>query len=234
MLRYSADQAPPYPQQRRQSTSQSPVMVDGSQQEHVVPSGLPYADYRVMIYGFNIKRGVQGPSETAANRSLAIGKLTCKQTRVHFSHKLLCLNVYTEPTSVTSLMAVATSNQSIRVSWDLPTYPNGPIQYYTLFYRPSDSPQQPPNIRNDGYVQVLVLDTNFEITGLMKYTHYTIHVRAIGQGGLLGAIDREILQQTNSTTQSIVTPSGPTEEPTSSTINILLPSPSQVQSGLVM
>ena len=187
-----------------------------------------------MIYGFNIKRGVQGPSETAANRSLAIGKLTCKQTRVHFSHKLLCLNVYTEPTSVTSLMAVATSNQSIRVSWDLPTYPNGPIQYYTLFYRPSDSPQQPPNIRNDGYVQVLVLDTNFEITGLMKYTHYTIHVRAIGQGGLLGAIDREILQQTNSTTQSIVTPSGPTEEPTSSTINILLPSPSQVQSGLVM
>ena len=47
--------------------------------------------------------------------------------------------------------------------------------------------------------------TNYEITGLTPYTNYTIQVCAIGEGGLLGAIDTEILQCTNSTTQNIVT-----------------------------
>ena len=105
-------------------------------------------------------------------------------------------------------MAVATSNQSIQVSWDLPLYPNGPILYYKLFYRVSDTPQQPPNIvRDSSYTERMVMNANnFEITGLTPYTNYTIQVRAIGEGGL-GAIDTEILQCTNSTTQNIVTAS---------------------------
>ena len=74
MLMYSADQTLPYPQQRRQNTPPSSVMVDGSQQEYVVPSGLPYANYQVTVYAFNIKRGVPGPSEMTTHRSLAIGK----------------------------------------------------------------------------------------------------------------------------------------------------------------
>ena len=53
---------------------------------------------------------------------------------------------------------------------------------------------------------------NFEITGLTPYTNYTIHVRAIGEGGI-GAIDTEVLQRTNSTTQNIVTATAPTEGP---------------------
>ena len=99
---------------------------------------------------------------------------------------------------MTNLTAVATSNQSIRASWDLPLYPNGPILYYKLFYRASNTPQQPPNIRSDGYLEILVVDTEFEITGLTTYTNYTIHVLAIGQGDLFGSIDTEIPQRTNS------------------------------------
>ena len=49
-------------------------MVDGSQQEYVVPSGLPYADNQVTIYAFNIKRSLPGPSEMTTHRSLAIGE----------------------------------------------------------------------------------------------------------------------------------------------------------------
>ena len=74
MLMYSADQTPPYPQQRRQSATLGPVMVDGNLQEYVVSSGLPYANYQVTIYAFNIKRGVPGPSEMTTHRSLAIGE----------------------------------------------------------------------------------------------------------------------------------------------------------------
>ena len=108
-------------------------------------------------------------------------------------------------------MAVATSSQSIQVSWDLPLYPNGPILYYDLFYRVSDTPQQPPNIMSDSsYTKMMVMNaTNFEITGLTPYTNYTIQVRAIGEGGLLG-----VLQRTNITTQDIVTATAPTEGPT--------------------
>ena len=103
----------------------------------------------------------------------------------------------TEPTAVTNLTAVATSNQSIRVTWDLPVYPNAPIMHYNLYYRASDTPQQPPNIRSDGYTEIMdISTTEFEITGLMSYKIYTVHVRAIGQGNLLGDIDEEILQQT--------------------------------------
>ena len=110
----------------------------------------------------------------------------------------------TEPTAVTNLMAVATSNLSIRVTWDLPVYPNGPIMHYNLYYRASDTVQQPPNIRSDGYTEIMDINTtNFEITGLMPYTNYTIHVHAIGEGNLLGDTDEEILQHTNSTTHSM-------------------------------
>ena len=135
---------------------------------------------------------------------------------------------------MTNLTAVATSNQSIRASWDLPLYPNGPILHYKLFYRASNTPQQPPNIRSDGYLEIVVMDTEFEITDLTTYTNYNIHVLAIGQGNLFGSIDTEVLQRTNSTTLDRVTISGPTEAPSFNSINIRLPPPSQVQTGVVV
>lgn len=76
MLMYSADQTPPYPQLRRQSTSPRTIIVDGNQQEYIFQNGLPYADNHVTIYAFNIKLGVKGPNEMITHRSLAIGELT--------------------------------------------------------------------------------------------------------------------------------------------------------------
>jgi len=141
----------------------------------------------------------------------------------------------TEPTAVTNLMAVATSNQSIRVTWDLPVYPNGPIMHYNLYYRASDTIQQPPNIRSDGYTEIMVMNTDIEITGLEPFTNYTVHIQAIGQGNLLGSVDEEILQRTNSTTQMItVDTTTPALVPTADTIPILLPDPGQVDTGPVM
>ena len=130
---------------------------------------------------------------------------------------------FSEPTAVTNVTAVATSNQSIRVSWDLPLYPNGRILHYDLFYRASDTPQQSPNIIHDSsYTKMVIMNaTNIEITGLRPYTNYTIHVRAIGEGGLLGAIDTEVLQRTNSTTQDIDTATAPTEGPTTANTSSL-------------
>ena len=142
----------------------------------------------------------------------------------------------TAPTAVTNLMAVATSNQSIRVFWYLPLFPNGPISHYNLSYRQSDTPQQSPNIMsNSSYTERMVMDaTNFEITGLTPFRDYTIHVRAIGENNLGGDVDEEILQRTNSTTQDVPTPTGATQGPSSNMITILLPDPDQVQTGLVM
>ena len=142
----------------------------------------------------------------------------------------------TAPTAVTNLMAVATSNQSIQVSWDLPLYPNGRILHYDLFYRASDTPQQSPNIMSDSrYIERMVMDaTNYEITGLTPYTNYTIHVRAIGENNLGGDVDEEILQRTNSTIQDPPTPTGATQGPSSNMITILLPNPYEVRTGLVM
>ena len=80
MLMYSADQTPPYPPQRSQSASPGPVTVDGSQEEYVLPSGLPYANYQVTVHAFNIKLGVPGPSEMATHRSIAIGEFDITHT----------------------------------------------------------------------------------------------------------------------------------------------------------
>ena len=76
--------------------------------------------------------------------------------------------------------------------------------------------------------------TNYEITGLTPYTNYTIHVRAIGENNLVGDVDEEILQRTNSTTQNVTTPTGGTQGPSSNMITILLPNPDDVETGLVM
>ena len=76
--------------------------------------------------------------------------------------------------------------------------------------------------------------TSYEITGLTPYTNYTTHVRTIGESNLRGDVTIEILQRTNSTIQVVMTPPGPTQEPSSNMITILLPDPDQVTTGLVM
>ena len=93
ILNYLADQTPPYPQARRQSTSPVPEIINGSQQEYVVQRGLPYADYQVTVYAFNLKLGVDGPSEMIRYRSTAIGELIpcTHRARLHTTHHHLSL-----------------------------------------------------------------------------------------------------------------------------------------------
>ncbi len=96
-------------------------------------------------------------------------------------------------------MANGTSPASILVTWDLPSYPNGPIGSYRVLYRQSDSVQTPP-INSDQYTQTTVEERQFEITGLTPFTNYSIHVQTIGsgrsQGELQGAIVEEVLALT--------------------------------------
>ena len=79
------------------------------------------------------------------------------------------------------IQAKVKSFQSIQVTWNLPKCPNGPISHYTLYYRESDTVQQPP-INNEGYMseRINAMMTEFNITGLVAFTNYAIHVQAFG------------------------------------------------------
>ena len=143
-----------------------------------------------------------------------------------------------EPTAVTNLAAVATDFDSILVTWDLPLFPNGPISHYILYYIESDEVQEPPII-SSGYInkQVDAPTTELEISELVPYTNYTFHVQPYGGPSLPGDIDEEVLQRTQSTTPStIMEPSTdePTDEATTNTIFIYLPSTSQFDTGPLM
>ena len=139
---------------------------------------------------------------------------------------------------MTNLKAVATSFESIKVTWELPEFPNGPIQQYIVYHKESDSVQQPP-ITNDDYTLNQVEGMEREIRGLTAYTNYSIHVQPIGGvSSLPGDIDEEILQRTNSTTPTEAPTVGMTEEPTAGattgTIFVYLAPPSQITTGKVM
>ena len=70
---YSAEQLSPYPEGRRNSTADSQILT-GDQNQYIINNGLPFANYTVTIYAFNIKRTLPGPSESAEHRSSALSK----------------------------------------------------------------------------------------------------------------------------------------------------------------
>ena len=57
MLNYTADQSSPYPVTRSNSTASSSINLAGDDQSYSVPS-LPFADFTVNLYAYNIRRGV--------------------------------------------------------------------------------------------------------------------------------------------------------------------------------
>ena len=137
------------------------------------------------------------------------------------------------PSPVTSLTTVASSPESIFVSWDFPDYPNGPITQYNVYYRQSNTVSSPPIISSE--YQLLTapgMRRNINITGLIAFTHYVVFVQAVGRGAegdLLGVVEEERIQRTNATVVMIATPApGVTEQPTlppsQTTIDYDLPS----------
>ena len=146
----------------------------------------------------------------------------------------------TDPTAVTNLKAVATSFQSIMVTWNLPQNPNGPIDRYIVYHLETDIVQTPPQpINSRGYKRTIVNAPirQSEIIGLNPYTNYSIHVQAIGVNDSMGDIDVEIQQRTNTTTPpppTVPPTNETTDRPTTNTIFIHLPNPDQIETGPVM
>ena len=118
---------------------------------------------------------------------------------------------FAEPTEVTELRATMTSFQSVLVEWNLPLFPNSNISHYIIYYTDSCCIQPPP-LSDKGYKNITTDDTQtstrgVSITGLMPYTNYAIHIRAVGvfNGQLLHeAVVEQVLVRTNITNPTAV------------------------------
>ena len=122
-----------------------------------------------------------------------------------------------EPSPVTGLRTVASSSESIIVTWDLPEYPNGPLTGYMIYYKRSNVTSSPPRSDRTGYESVMVpgTQTEYNITMLTPFTNYSIFIVALGTSDLVGLVDIEILQRTNATVPPIIA-IPPTQVPTQS------------------
>lgn len=151
------------------------------------------------------------------------------------------------PTPVNCPTANAINFSSILVTWSRPTFPNGPITYYNVYYREGNTTQiQEISDVNFKSVTTSNTATSINVTGLKPYTNYTIHVRAIISAetlqnieqfteDLFGAADVEIVQRTNGTTPvDLVMLDDPLSEPSSSTIEIQVPDARLIETGRVL
>ena len=150
---------------------------------------------------------------------------------------------------VLGLSAEGVSSTSIRVSWDLPQYPNAPITGYIVYYRkisddtgrieedPSAVLQDPSNIHVERYSLQTVDTTETVLGGLEVYRYYSIIVRAVGSvdsaaelsGALTEVVERTFSDLPTEQPSTIV----PTED-SRNTITIILPDHTYIDSGEVM
>lgn len=67
----------PYPPLRRNEVPLTEVDLDGEQSQYVVNmmNGLPYAEYTVEVFAYNVKRGrtVSSPVQMTGRRTVPIG-----------------------------------------------------------------------------------------------------------------------------------------------------------------
>ncbi len=104
----------------------------------------------------------------------------------------------TNPSAVVNLTADAISSTEIRVTWNPPTKPNGPISHYVVYYLEGSSPQT-GTISSSGYTRLMTTGTMFTIQQLDPFTYYQIHVQPIVAETpyvLEGTIDTEIGMKT--------------------------------------
>ena len=116
----------------------------------------------------------------------------------------ICLFIVSvAPTAVRDLEAVPSSSISIYLTWNHPEYPNSELTRYIVYYRADPSViQMSPNIMSDGFnsmsVPSPVTTTSYNLTQLMVFTNYSIHMSVMGEDGVDNApIEQEILQRTN-------------------------------------
>lgn len=87
-LTYTAEQIEPYPEPRR-SMTEGTVIVNGELVEFVITDGLPFANYTITLFGFNLKLGVPGPSETITMRSKPLRKLNLSKNSLTLTNSLV-------------------------------------------------------------------------------------------------------------------------------------------------
>ncbi len=144
----------------------------------------------------------------------------------------------TNPSAVVNLTAEAISSTEIRVTWNPPTKPNGPISHYVVYYLKGSTPQT-GTISSSGYAQLTTTGTMFTIKKLNPFTYYQIHVQPFVTEMpyvLDGMIDNETMSRTFSAVPDFTPTPGQviTAEPTHETIHILIPNPMQINTGQVM
>ena len=116
------------------------------------------------------------------------------------------IDYFTAPTAVQDLTAVASSLESIYISWNHPQYPNSQLTQYIIYHRANPPMiQLSPNISNDGFVAVEVpVDMlSLNLSGLNTFTNYSIHMSVRGEGVSDAPIEIEIIDRTNSSGKSI-------------------------------
>ena len=134
------------------------------------------------------------------------------------------------------------------MNWSLPSFPNGPITYYNVYFRELElegHTSQAESITDAGFQIAATSDstTMINLTELKPYTNYTIHVRAIiaaealqnVKGDLIGTANIEIITRTHGDVPNDFIQLGqPTSGPTSTTIPIKIPDTGQIDTGYVM
>ena len=110
------------------------------------------------------------------------------------------INYFTAPTAVRDLSAVASSSESIYISWNHPQYPNSQLTQYIIYHRANPPMiQMSPNILNDGFVAVdIPVDMlSLNLSNLSTFTNYAIHMSVRGEGVSDAPIEIEIIDRTN-------------------------------------
>ena len=115
--------------------------------------------------------------------------------------------------------------------------PNGMIDRYLVHYRQSDILQSVP-INSMSYQNFSVVLLEQNITDLLPFKNYAIHVQARVSSGILGDIETEVLIRTLSDGNvDVPTPlptTSPTDPPSQSQVTYLIGDPTQIDSGRVM
>lgn len=95
-LTYSASQTPPYPEQRSQHVMMQSI-VGGSETNLMINNGLPFAEYTVIIFAFDIANNKEGPSTVQTQRTQAIGKFLQKCQFFHaLIHVYVCIHAHNQ------------------------------------------------------------------------------------------------------------------------------------------
>ena len=153
-LEFEAAHLDGYPLGRRRMVNKTTeILTDGNQQSFTFLGALPFASYSITLTPFNIKLSRDGPSSSLSMNTMAIGRIPLPPP----CH--VCIyqcTIYAAPTAVTNLVVVAVDSETLRVSWELPQYPNGPLSQYIVYYI-EYSGQQPPSFDpTDNYTTITV------------------------------------------------------------------------------